>query len=346
MDVPMLPQAGVEYKLNLGETMRGQPADLCYMRHDFKPASASRQGQGSMSIDRSEVALALPNGSTGSAAHQFRGNFEHSKDDMDCVLVFDGHGFSLEALAGRINNLRHLRPSQRGGSRAPAAELASQPAAAQTTCPSQEREVEPQQAAVAVGQPSHAAADGWAFGAPNGVSSAALPPAAAAASNPDNSTSSDSSAGGSDDSSEESEQPAIGNLSRREADAPNPAAAPAELAAAATEPAAVAPLAAEAVSVGRMPPPGAEELTPEELAFFGYTPAQVAAAPQPVEQPEASSSGSSDGDSSSSSSDDSSDSSGSEAGGDDANAAEGGSAENALNGGYASDDLERAMKII
>lgn len=55
---------------------------------------------------RDQVALALPNGGTGNAAHQFRGNFEHSKDDMDCVLVFDGHSFSLQALAGRINNLR------------------------------------------------------------------------------------------------------------------------------------------------------------------------------------------------------------------------------------------------
>lgn len=198
---------------------------------------------------------------------------------------------------------------------------------------------------MAVRQPSDAAADGWAFGAPHGGACAATPPAAAAASDSDKSTSSDSSAGGSDGSSEDSGQPAIGNLSRREPDAPQLAAAGAELAATATEPAAEA--APEAVSVGLMPPPGAEELTPEELAFFGYSTAQVAAAPQPVEQPEASSSSSSsDGDSSSS--DDSSDSSGSEADGVGANIAEGGSAEelNGLNGVHASDDLERAMEII
>lgn len=59
--------------------------------------------------DDLQVALALPNGNSDMAQgeHQFCGNFEHSKDDMDCVLLFDGRSFRMEALAGRINNLRY-----------------------------------------------------------------------------------------------------------------------------------------------------------------------------------------------------------------------------------------------
>lgn len=57
MQDPILPKPGVDYPLVLGETLRGQPADLCYMRYDFKPASAARQGEGSMSIAGSEVSL-------------------------------------------------------------------------------------------------------------------------------------------------------------------------------------------------------------------------------------------------------------------------------------------------
>lgn len=55
-----------------------------------------------------QVALALPssNGNGGQVEHQFCGTFEHSKDDMDCVLLFDGRSFRMEALAGRINNLK------------------------------------------------------------------------------------------------------------------------------------------------------------------------------------------------------------------------------------------------
>ncbi len=51
----MLPQPGADYPLVLGHTLRDQPADLCYMRYDFKPASVARQGEGNMSIDGSEV---------------------------------------------------------------------------------------------------------------------------------------------------------------------------------------------------------------------------------------------------------------------------------------------------
>ena len=55
-----------------------------------------------------QVALALPsgNGNGGQVEHQFCGTFEHSKDDMDCVLLFDGRSFRMEALAGRINNIK------------------------------------------------------------------------------------------------------------------------------------------------------------------------------------------------------------------------------------------------
>lgn len=49
---------GVDYPLSLGETMQGQLADLCYMRYEFKPASAGRQGQGQVSIEGSEVRVA------------------------------------------------------------------------------------------------------------------------------------------------------------------------------------------------------------------------------------------------------------------------------------------------
>jgi hypothetical protein len=55
METATLPQPGADYPLVLGQTLRDQPADLCYMRYDFKPASVARQGEGSMSIAGSEV---------------------------------------------------------------------------------------------------------------------------------------------------------------------------------------------------------------------------------------------------------------------------------------------------
>lgn len=57
------------------------------------------------------MALTLPNSNAGQPDQQFRGNFEHSKDDMDCVLLFDGSSFRLEALAGRINSVRSVHDS-------------------------------------------------------------------------------------------------------------------------------------------------------------------------------------------------------------------------------------------
>ena len=55
---------GKEYPLLLGDSMQGQPADLCYMRYDFKPASAHRQGMGHVSISNSEVMCFLKQLST------------------------------------------------------------------------------------------------------------------------------------------------------------------------------------------------------------------------------------------------------------------------------------------
>lgn len=54
------------------------------------------------------MALTLPNSNAGQPDQQFRGNFEHSKDEMDCVLLFDGSSFRLEALAGRVNGVRSV----------------------------------------------------------------------------------------------------------------------------------------------------------------------------------------------------------------------------------------------
>ena len=57
MEAAILPQPGADYPLVLGQTLRDQPADLCYMLYDFKPASVARQGEGNMSIDGSEVGM-------------------------------------------------------------------------------------------------------------------------------------------------------------------------------------------------------------------------------------------------------------------------------------------------
>jgi RNA polymerase II transcription elongation factor len=57
MEAAILPQPGADYPLVLGQTLRDQPADLCYMRYDFKPASVARQGEGNISIDGSEVGM-------------------------------------------------------------------------------------------------------------------------------------------------------------------------------------------------------------------------------------------------------------------------------------------------
>ena len=50
-------QAGVEYPIAFGATMRGQAAEYCTLRYrdDFKPHSACRSGKGTFQLDGSQV---------------------------------------------------------------------------------------------------------------------------------------------------------------------------------------------------------------------------------------------------------------------------------------------------
>lgn len=40
----------------------------------------------------------------------FHGTYEASKDDLDCVAIFDGHHWRLELLPGVVNHLRYKLP--------------------------------------------------------------------------------------------------------------------------------------------------------------------------------------------------------------------------------------------
>ena len=50
--------------------------------------------------------MQIPNTQVGAAPMTFRGQFEPSKDDCDCVAIFDGTSFRLERAAGQVKSLR------------------------------------------------------------------------------------------------------------------------------------------------------------------------------------------------------------------------------------------------
>lgn len=50
--------------------------------------------------------MQLPSAKVLQAAVRFEGALVHGKDGMDCVLVCDGHGFTVEALAGHVHDIR------------------------------------------------------------------------------------------------------------------------------------------------------------------------------------------------------------------------------------------------
>lgn len=104
-------EPGVEYELSLGQTLFGQPADYCALRYrdDFKPSQACRSGFGNLRIHGNHVALELPNAKASQFDVQFEGALEHGKDGMDYVLVYNGQGFTLEALTGHVHDIRHIR---------------------------------------------------------------------------------------------------------------------------------------------------------------------------------------------------------------------------------------------
>lgn len=49
-----------------------------------------------------QVSVQLPNSSTGAVDLGFQGKFEPSRDDLDCVAVFDGTTFHLELMSGSV----------------------------------------------------------------------------------------------------------------------------------------------------------------------------------------------------------------------------------------------------
>ena len=58
--------------------------------------------------ENNDVLLEYPSNLPSGAPVVFRGNFEPSRDDLDCVLIFDGTGFRLERQAGTVK-LRQQR---------------------------------------------------------------------------------------------------------------------------------------------------------------------------------------------------------------------------------------------
>ena len=53
-----------------------------------------------------QVTLKLPNSKPGAAPVEFRGQHEASRDEFDCVAVFDGSTFTVERVTGQVKNLR------------------------------------------------------------------------------------------------------------------------------------------------------------------------------------------------------------------------------------------------
>ena len=53
-----------------------------------------------------QVTLKLPNAQAAAAPVEFRGQHEASRDDLDCVAVFDGSSFTIEQVTGQVKNLR------------------------------------------------------------------------------------------------------------------------------------------------------------------------------------------------------------------------------------------------
>lgn len=103
----------MEYELSLGQSFFGQPAEYCTVRYrdDFKPSQACRSGAGNLRISGNQVSLELPNSKASHPSVQFEGVLEHGKGGLDYVLLCDEDGFRLEALAGHVHDVRHIRNS-------------------------------------------------------------------------------------------------------------------------------------------------------------------------------------------------------------------------------------------
>lgn len=48
----------------------------------------------------------LPNALVGAMPVEFRGQHEASRDELDCIAVFDGSTFTIELVTGQVKNLR------------------------------------------------------------------------------------------------------------------------------------------------------------------------------------------------------------------------------------------------
>lgn len=48
------------------------------------------------------MSVHLPNNNNGDLDVLLSGKFEPSRDELDCIAVFDGTGFRLEVLAGQM----------------------------------------------------------------------------------------------------------------------------------------------------------------------------------------------------------------------------------------------------
>eukprot|EP00242_Pyramimonas_sp_CCMP2087_P017416 CAMPEP_0198201966 /NCGR_PEP_ID=MMETSP1445-20131203/5003_1 /TAXON_ID=36898 /ORGANISM="Pyramimonas sp., Strain CCMP2087" /LENGTH=251 /DNA_ID=CAMNT_0043872653 /DNA_START=393 /DNA_END=1148 /DNA_ORIENTATION=- len=106
------PEDGKAYKLSLGDSFKGAASDSGFytLRYDFKPASLNRDKPGVLVIgSENDIGVEFEAGPDKPPV-SFQGNFVPAKEDsIDCVLVFDGQGFTIEQLAGQVPSLRQSR---------------------------------------------------------------------------------------------------------------------------------------------------------------------------------------------------------------------------------------------
>lgn len=112
METHVVPKYGMDHNLVLGESCLSstQRQGFYTLRYDFQPVSvtskrgvlgvrpASNRATGGPGL---EVAY-LPETGRGEDHCWYLGKYEQSKDDLDCVAVFDGTCWKLELLGGQI----------------------------------------------------------------------------------------------------------------------------------------------------------------------------------------------------------------------------------------------------
>eukprot|EP00891_Asterochloris_glomerata_P006507 jgi/Astpho2/6507/fgenesh1_pg.00096_%23_34_t len=114
----MRPETGQEYPLRLGSSILGRQHDsqFCSLRFPFMPQSASRKDPARLDVaqdggvcSRCSMELFMANKDPGRPELLFKGHVDPTKDDLECVAIFDGHHWRLELLSATVHNAKSGR---------------------------------------------------------------------------------------------------------------------------------------------------------------------------------------------------------------------------------------------